>query len=153
MNSSFAPYLPQDADVVTAFNKNHTYTIARSRTLCFSWQLIQPYTQLTIDAANTTPWESAFVPGLMVWPSTEAVGASMTASPYPTQAHVNIQPNGTKWLFYMTPKPLYDVDDINIAKQVNQNTNYWINIKNLQNRDSYFFIRFTYQGLGTTLVV
>jgi hypothetical protein len=153
MNSSFVPYLPQDADVVTELTKNYTYIIARSRTLCFPWQLTQPYTQLVIDAANTTPWESAFVPGLTVWPSVEAVGPSMTASPYPTQAHINIQPNGTKWLFYIPPYPLYEVDEPNIVKQIKPNTRYWINIKNLQNKDSNFFIRFTYQGLGTTLVV
>lgn len=140
--------LPQNTSVVNHLNENHTYTLAPSHTLCFPFQLVTRWQQVLIDLANTTPFENVFIPGMRSWPSREAAGQSITAAPLQTQASINLPPSGVKWLFYrdnLDPKILKDTD---VSTLVAEDTIYWMNVQNLQNRENYFYCRFRYYGIG-----
>jgi hypothetical protein len=144
--------LPMATSIVTHHNPEHTYILPKSHTLCFPFQLNVNYYQIVIDMADTTPFERTFIPGSKAWPSAEAAGRSITDVPS-TNAIVPLQPCGQTWNFWlagMTTQPLIPTA-INYPIQLS--TTYWMNVVNLQNRESYFFCRFTSHGTGRTIVV
>jgi hypothetical protein len=110
------------------------------------------YTQVVIDIANTTPFESAWVPGVRCWPSKEASGNSMTASPLSSIGSINMPPSGIKWNFWLLGMVEQPLEEADYNRWINNNTVYWMNLQNLQNRENYFFLRFTYHGPGITLI-
>ena len=152
MDQYYTGYLPQGASIITDLATNHTYTLPRSQVMCFPFRMRPGCNQVVIDAANTTPFESAWVPGIRCWASKEAAGNSMTASPLPSQGRVNVGPNGFKWNFWLLDMLAQPLEEADYNHWMNNNTVYWMNVQNLQNRENYFFLRFTYHGVGTTLV-
>jgi len=153
MPTYFAGRLPQGSSIVTELNPEHTYMLPASRTLCFPFTMRRYYQQLVIDIADITPFESCFIPVIRCWPSTEASGESMTAQPLASQATVNLGPYGAKWNFHLLDQ--IDPDGrqpADISKLIKFGETYWMNVQNLQNKTSYFFLRFTFYGAGITYV-
>ena len=149
----YAGGLPQGASIVQELNDEHTYILEPSRTLCFPFKLHYSYNQVVIDLANTTPFQNVYVPGQRCWPSTEPVGSSMTYSPLPTEASINLPPTGVKWNFYL--EELYKsplLKEAVIYKMVEHRVTYWMNVVNLQNKENYFFCRFSYYSPNTELI-
>jgi hypothetical protein len=109
--------------------------------------------QVTIDIADTTPFQNIWIPGARSWASTQPGGRSMTSSPFQSQQSVNLPPNGIKWNFWLIDlQGSIVLDQTNINHWINSTDTYWMNVQNLQNRDSYFYCRFTYEGAGITIV-
>lgn len=149
----YAGGLPQGARIVTDLEPEHYYTLPPSTTLCFPFKMRRYYQQLVIDAADTTPFESCFIPVIRCWPSKEAVGISMTSQPLSSQGTINVGPNGFKWNFWLLDQ--VNPDDLveaNIDQWINYGTTYWFNVQNLQNKQASFFLRFTFHGAGITHV-
>lgn len=140
--------LPQNTSVVNHLNENFTYTLAPSHTLCFPFRLVTRWQQVVIDMANTSPFISVFVPGVRAWPSIEAAGRSITSAPLQTQANLNLPPSGVKWNFYRPDLDSSIIHTADITKQIQPDTIYWMNVQNLQNKENYFFCRFSYYGNG-----
>lgn len=152
MTTYYTGNLPQSTSIVTELNSTHTYVLPPSWTMCFPFIMKVNYYQVVIDMANTTPFESAIVPGMRAWPSAEPVGQSITSSPYSSQSSINIQPNGNTWNFWMIDLHNQPLIAAAINHQILGKTTYWMNIKNLQNKENFFFCRFTYHGSGRTIV-
>ena len=153
MPKYFTGYLPQGSIIVTELNPEHTYVLPASKTLCFPFAMRRYYQQLVIDVADTTPFESCFIPAIRCWPSTEASGESMTSQPRASQATINPGPYGAKWNFYLLDQlENPDLQPADINRWINSGTTYWMNVQNLQNKESYFFLRFTFYGVGITHV-
>lgn len=153
MTKYYAGYLPQGATIVTELEKEHMYVLPPSRTLCFPFKMRRYYNQLVIDAADTTPFESCFIPVIRCWPSEEAAGQSITSQPLASQGTVNLGPNGVKWNFWLLD--LVDVSSLeesDINRWIDPNKTYWMNVQNLQNKASFFWLRFTFYGPGGTHV-
>lgn len=152
MKTFFTGQLPQNTYIVTKFHPEHTYILPKSVTLCFPFELKTNYYQVVIDTADTTQFEWTFIPGAKAWPSSEAAGQSIITTPASITA-INLQPNGIIWNMYlagMTIPPIHKESSVNW--QIQLNTQYWFNITNLQNRESSFFLRFTYHGTGRTVI-
>lgn len=150
MNNYYTGQLPQGSIIVRELTKEHTYTLPASKTLCFPFKIQDNYQQVVIDAADTTPFESAFIPGTRAWASKEAAGISITASPYQSQSSPRLYPNGIRWNFWIPEMNGRTLEPSEINHIVQPNVYYWMNIQNLQNRQSYFFLRFTFYGNGIT---
>lgn len=144
--------LPQGAIVITEFEPEHMYTLPAGKTYCFPFKMRRYYNQVVVDMADISPFESCFIPMMRSWPSKEAAAQSMTDMPLASQAFVTLGPSGVKWNFWLLDqvKPS-DQQESDINRGILPDTFYWINIQNLQNRPSYFWLRFTYYGpAGTT---
>jgi len=141
--------LPQGASIVTQLNEeDYTYTIGPSKTLCFPWYLRPRWHQLVITLANNTPYINVWIPGMRCWPSAEAAGTSITASPRQTQASVNMNPNGVDWNFHIFDIQQDQLKPANIYHVIKNDVTYWMNIQNLQNSTNYFYCKFHYYGNG-----
>ncbi len=153
MTSYYSGYLPQGASIVSELEPEHRYIIGPSKTLCFPFKMRRYYNQLVVDMADTTPFESCFIPVIRCWPSKEAAGMSMTSQVRASQATVNLGPNGMTWGFWLLD--LIDSPEIkeaDISTWIEQGTTYWMNVQNLQNKPSYFYLRFTFYGVGITFI-
>lgn len=148
MKTYFSGQLPQNTYIVSRLHPEHTYILPKSVTLCFPFELKDNFYQVVIDAADTTQFEWTFIPGAKAWPSTEAANNSMITTPSSISI-IGLQPNGVIWNMYlagMTTPPVHREASVNW--QIQPLTTYWFNIRNLQNRESSFFLRFTYHGTG-----
>lgn len=144
--------LPMGASIITEFNKEHTYVLPQSAILCFPFIMKTNYYQVVADLANTTPFESCFVPGSRAWPSIDPAGQSITNSPNSSLSSVNLMPNGNTWNFWLIDLHNHPLIPTAINHQIQSNTTYWINVQNLTNKESYFFCRFTYYGSGKKII-
>lgn len=143
----FSDQLPQGSSIVSTLNSDHSYTLPASRTLCFPFTMRRYYSQVIIDIADITPFENCFVPSVRCWASTVAAGQSMTADPNSALATVNPGPNGATWNFWLTDQvKTKDIRLADINRAISNGTVYWMNVQNLQNKDSFFFLRFTFHG-------
>jgi hypothetical protein len=153
MGIYYSGNLPQGASIAGDLDPRHYYTVGPSKTLCFPFKMRRYYQQLVIDAADTTPFESCFIPVIRCWASREAAGISMSALPNTGLSTVNIGPNGCLWNFY-----LFDVVSNNQIKEsfiripIRNDETYWFMVQNLQNKPANFFLRFTFHGNGITHV-
>lgn len=158
MDAHYTGYLPQGAIVVHNLNEDYRYILPPSRTLCFPWKMRtdyknSEYTQLIIDVADTTPFEITFTPGARCWASKEPASQSITATPYASQSSVYLIPSGMKWNFWLLDKvPPECREPASIDRGIEPGIRYWFNVQNMQNRQSNFFCRFTYTGLGIKYV-
>ena len=150
MDTYYTGNLPQSTTIVTELNPEHTYILPPSQTLCFPFKMKRDYQQIIVDLADTTPFVSTFIPGSRAWPSEIPASQSITASPYASQASVKLPPSGVKWNFWLLELEQPNLDLANINRWVLFDTTYWMNVQNLQNRQSYFYCRFTYYGQGIT---
>ena len=149
MSTYYAGGLPQGSSIVTELEPQHYYTIGPSRMQCFPFKMRRYYNQLVIDAADTTPFESCFIPVIRCWASKEAAGPSMTASPNSNLATVNVGPNGVKWNFWVIGAANPDeLEESYINAPIDTTSTYWFNVQNLQNKSANFFLRFTFHGNG-----
>lgn len=150
MKTYFTGQLPQNTYIVTRFHHEHTYILPKSVTLSFPFELKTNYYQVVIDVADTTPFENAFISAAKAWPSAETAGPSIVTTPSSIR-EINLQPNGVIWNMYLADMKIPPVHrEASVNWQIQLNTTYWFNITNLQNRESYFFLRFTYHGTGRT---
>lgn len=150
MTTYYIGMLPQGASIVYQRSPEHTYTLPASKTLCFPFKIPQDYNQVVVDAADTTPFESAFIPGSRAWASDQPVGMSLTAAPFQTQSSPRLYPNGVRWNFWLKELNNKAKEPSEINHIINADQTYYMNIQNLQNRQSYFFLRFTFYGNGVT---
>ena len=149
MSTYYSGGLPQGSSIVYELNPEYTYILNPAKTLCFPWKMKKKYNQLIIELADTTPFENCFIPVVRTWPSTEASGISITASPRYIQNTINLPPTGVKYNFWLSGvvNPIELVpNDIN--HPVLADTQYWMNVQNLQNKQSNFYCKFTYYGRG-----
>lgn len=145
--------LPQGAQIRSELDPEHTYEIPGSTILCFPFKMRRHYQQVVIDAADTTRFESCFIPVLRAWPSKEAAGMSITSSPNSALTSVNLGPNGCRWNFWLLDVVAKnDLKEADIYQWINDGTTYWFNIQNLQNKPANFWLRFTFHGAGITFV-
>src|SRR6266702_3195170 len=93
--------LPQTASIIPDLNANHTYCLPKSKILCFPFMMKANYYQVIIDMADTTPFESSFIPGARAWPSIEPAGQSITKTPNSLESSINLMPNGHTWNFWL----------------------------------------------------
>lgn len=141
--------LPQGASIVTHFNKEFYYTIGQGQMLCFPFKLRYSYNQVVIELANTTPYYNVYIPTVRCWPSNTPASQSITSSPYQSQGSPTLPPSGITWNFYSNDligskliKPAA------IQKAIQVKTMYWMNVQNLQNKESYFYCKFNYFSPG-----
>lgn len=145
--------LPQGAKIVYELNKDFTYTLNQSQTLCFPFKLRFAYNQVIITLANTTPFLNVFVPASRCWPSTQPVGNSITASPLQSNANPTLPQVELTWNFYSNELVGTDaIKPATITKAINVKTTYWMNVQNLQNKPSYFYCKFEYFSPGAYYV-
>ena len=147
MSKYYSGYLPQGASIVTELEKEHTYAIEPSATLCFPFKMRRYYNQVVIDLADMNPFESCFIPALRCWPSIEAAGTSITAQPLASRGDIVLGPNGTKWNFWLLD--LIDISSLepaDINRWIEPDKIYWMNVQNLHNRPGTFWLRYTFYG-------
>jgi hypothetical protein len=153
MSTYYSGGLPQGSKIVTTLEKEHYYVLPPSTTLCFPFKMRRYYNQVVVDAADTTPFESCFVPVIRCWPSREPVGISMTAAPVSSQGTINLGPNGCKWNFWVLDQAdENNLQEADLYQWIYQNDTYWFMVQNLQNKQAFFFLRFTFHGNGITHV-
>lgn len=153
MVTYYAGGLPQGASIVSELEPKHYYTIGPSRILCFPFRMRRYYNQLVIDAADTTPFESCFVPVVRCWASRDAAGQSISSMPNSNLTNVNIGPDGCKWNFFIPGITAEDeLEESFIRIPIDASQTYWFMVQNLQNKQASFFLRFTFHGNGITHV-
>lgn len=153
MTAYYAGGLPQGASIITELEPRHYYTIGASRISCFPFKMRRYYSQLVIDAADTTPFESCFVPVIRCWASRVAAGQSLTQMPNSNLTTINIGPDGCLWNFWI-PQEIdrSDLQEAFVNAPIERDETYWFNVQNLQNKSASFFLRFTFHGNGITHV-
>lgn len=147
MTNYYTGGLPQGTSIVSELDPEHTYRLPPSKTMCFPFRMRRYYQQLVMDLADTTPFENCFIPVIRVWPSKVPVGPSMTGAPNTAINTVNLGPNGFLYNFYL-------IDEVEEAKRkeaslcqwIRPNVTYWMNVQNLQNKESFFWLRYTFYG-------
>lgn len=153
MDTRYQGLLPQGARVINELNDEHTYELPPSMTYCFPFRMRRYYQQLIVDVADTTPFESCFVPVIRSWASEVPVGMSMTAQPLASQGTVNPGPDGVTWNFFLIDMvESSNLIDASIRRWIDPGKTYWMNIQNMQNKKSFFWLRFTFHGVGITHV-
>lgn len=139
--------VPQGSQIVYEFNPEFTYVVEPAKTLCFPFMIKTTWLQIVIELADITPFQNCFVPVLRSWASKEISGESLTNSPRTIQNTTNLSPYGLKYNFwlpdYVTDENIHP-SDINHA--VFANTQYWMNVQNLQNKTSNLYCKFTLIG-------
>jgi hypothetical protein len=149
MSTYYAGNLPQGSSIVYELNPEYTYIANPSRTLCFPFKMRRNYQQLVVELADTTPFENCFIPVVRAWPSTEASGISLTASPRYIQNTINLPPTGVKYNFWLSNEVNQeDLVPASINHAIYFGQQYWMNVQNLQNKTSYFYCKFTFYGKG-----
>lgn len=145
--------LSQGVDIVLDLDPSYRYILPASRIMSFGFRLPTGAQQLTIDMANTTPFQNVYIPGMRSWASTEPGGSSISISPRASESSINLPPSGAKWNFWLLElQGLVPLEEANVHHWVSPNATYWMNVQNLQNRENYFFCRFTYTGPGVNIV-
>lgn len=139
--------LPQNAIVIHERNPEYTYSLAASKTACFAFKLRRNTTQIIVELSDTTPFQNCFIPVLRSWASVEPVGVSLTSSPRSSQTTINLSPIGLKYNFWLVTEVTPDqLVESSVNHPIEDDTQYWMNIQNLQNKPSFFFCKFTYIG-------
>lgn len=138
---------PQSTTIITELEPEHMYILPAGMTFCFPFKMRRYYTQVILDLADITPYETCFMPAMRCWPSLDPVGRSITAEPNYAESYVILGPNGVQWNFWLLDKkPILEEHDIN--RGIDFDTTYWMNVQNLQNKDHNFWLRFTFYGNG-----
>jgi hypothetical protein len=145
--------LPQGVDIVTKLDPSFRYIIPPSRVMSFPFSIRAPTQQVVIDMANTTPFQNVYIPGVRSYASSEPFGISLTSAPRAGEGSINLPPSGAKWNFWLIElEGTITLAEANINHWIYPGTVYYMNVQNLQNRENYFFCRFTYTGPGVNIV-
>lgn len=155
------PGLPQNTRLIKTLRESNRYEIGRGETVCFPFDFKAIYYRsCTIDAADTTYFEGCFTQSLIAWPSVEPAGNSLISIPLESVKQSTLTPSATVWNFFITdgvtfknPSLAVDLEKFKchpmafVNQELKLSTKYWFNIKNQQNTNRSFFLRFDFSGI------
>jgi hypothetical protein len=144
MTTIYSGLIPQGVQVIYEYNPEFTYIINPAKTLCFPVMIKTTWLQIVVELSDITPFQNCFVPVLRAWPSKDINGVSLLNAPRSVQSTVNLLPTGVSYNFYLIDS-VSDEDRIpaDLYCPVFGNTQYWMNIQNLQNKTSNLYCKFT----------
>ena len=142
--------LPYGVTVRTDLSPDHNYAIPRSQTQC--WPMTMgDYQQVTINAMHNG-WIGNQAWVLRGWLSADPAGSNVLPAAYGARRNVHLSYHGNSWNFYVAGLPADQLASADTSYPIDPSLTYYFCIQNTANEDDSYYLRFTYQGAGATLV-
>lgn len=116
--------------------------VPRSQTVCFGFSLAT-YDSIKVIANHVSFYDNQ-QNTVRMWPSNEPNGRSITIAPFSGRESVRLNGDGYVWNFYAIGKQQYQQADANLNQWIADDTTYFMNVQNLENKDNHFYLKFVY---------
>jgi len=141
--------LPYGISIRTDYAEQHNYAIPRSQTQCWPVKL-DDFQQVLITAVHNGITQNQ-QNTIKAWLSVDPNGPNVMPAVYGTSLDIHLGLIGNSWCFHIVDLEPSQIAVAAVSYIINPTTQYYFNLRNLENKDNSYYLKFTFMRDGSTI--